>query len=463
VAERAIRYLRAAATPVTSVRLAREVLLLTVRDESRATAVLAEALGGDSRLHYADGSWQAIRAEAAHAPGDVDEAAEAETTFVLVEGSRPAPRAPMRLTAGAAARRRGREIVGACGGDLAPFSPGHDLKLEVLRLLAGARVVVHAPPGGLAALEAWLDEPLAAPLPLALLAHRRLGLPSAHGVADVAARLGLAVRVDDDPARRIEILPACFDALSAEGESWDELASSCRPRGPSLPWGRYAFGPADLAAIPATPGTYRFFDAEGGLLYVGKSRNLRRRLAGWFRDGVPRTARVQGIVDAVHRFEVAPAGSELEALLREAAQIRRLDPARNVQRQVHPGSRRERRLTSMLLIEPAEAPWVLRAWLIHDGALVDTVPLGPRGGGLARIARVLDRAFFDPRPGPVAARARAVDVEIVTRWLAEHRDRVVAFDPTHLRSTDEVVARLRWFLERGSLHDGEGAPILPRR
>jgi len=117
----------------------------------------------------------------------------------------------------------------------------------------------------------------------------------------------------------------------------------------------------------------------------------------------------------------------------------------------------------MLLIEPAEAPWVLRAWLIHDGALVDTVPLGPRGGGLARIARVLDRAFFDPRPGPVAARARAVDVEIVTRWLAEHRDRVVAFDPTHLRSTDEVVARLRWFLERGSLHDGEGAPILPRR
>jgi len=64
VAERAIRYLRAAATPVTSVRLAREVLLLTVRDESRATAVLAEALGGDSRLHYADGSWQAIRAGA---------------------------------------------------------------------------------------------------------------------------------------------------------------------------------------------------------------------------------------------------------------------------------------------------------------------------------------------------------------------------------------------------------------
>src|SRR5262249_12917819 len=145
VAERAIRYLRAAATPVTSVRLAREVLSLTVRDETRATAVLGEALAGDSRLSYADGSRRAARAAAAPAPGETEEALEAETTFVLVEGSRQAPRAPLRLTAVAAARRRGSEIVGACGGDLAPFSPGHDLKVEVLRLLAGARVVVHAP------------------------------------------------------------------------------------------------------------------------------------------------------------------------------------------------------------------------------------------------------------------------------------------------------------------------------
>jgi peptide deformylase len=39
---------------------------------------------------------------------------------------------------------------------------------------------------------------------------------------------------------------------------------------------------------------------------------------------------------------------------------------------------------------------------------------------------------------------------------------VVAFDPTHLRNADEVVVRLRWFLERGALHDPEGSPILPR-
>jgi hypothetical protein len=119
-------------------------------------------------------------------------------------------------------------------------------------------------------------------------------------------------------------------------------------------------------------------------------------------------------------------------------------------------------LASILVLEPAEAPHVLRAWLIREGQLLDAVPLGPRGGGLRRIARILEDEFFSPRPGPRSFRARPVDVEIVARWLAEHRDKAVAFDPTHLRTTDEVVARLSWFLERRELSDDDGSPILPR-
>ena len=168
------------------------------------------------------------------------------------------------------------------------------------------------------------------------------------------------------------------------------------------------------------------------------------------------------IVESVHRFEVKPSGSSLEALLREAAQIERDDPERNVQRAVHARSERAARLRSILILEPAEEPWVLRAWLIREGQLLDSVPLGPRGGGLRRIERVLQDEFFDPREGPRSARSRPIDVEIVARWLAEHRDKAVAFDPTHLKTTDEVVSRLRWFLERGALSDPEGSPILPR-
>jgi hypothetical protein len=336
------------------------------------------------------------------------------------------------------------------------------LKNELRALLDGAAVALHSPPGGLGALEGWLEEPLDAPLPLALLARRRLGRTLGPSVEELAAALGLSIRIEDDPAQRVEVLPVCFDALRKPGESWDALLDVCRARGKALPWDRYAFTRDDLRRVPPSPGTYRFYDASDRLLYVGKSSNLKRRLAGWFRDEGPRGARVQAIVDGVRRYEIKTSGSELAALLREASQIRRDRPERNVQRAVHARGARASRLGSILILEPAEPPWTLRAWLIRDGRLLDAVPLGPRGGGLKRIARILEASFFDDRGGPLAAPARDVDVEIVARWLGEHRDKAVAFDPTHLKSTDEVVARLRWFLDRGSLIDPEGSPILPR-
>jgi hypothetical protein len=463
VAERAVRYLHSNGKTASSVELAREVLSLSVSDEAQATRVLGTAFADDPRLAYEAGVWHYAAPVPARSPHAEDAPpAEPDIAFVLVVGARRDPRAPFVMTGVAASRRRGDAILAACGGDLASLSPATELKAQLRALIDRAHVVLHAPPAGLGALESWIEEPLADPLSLALLARRRLHRPGLHTMEEIAAALGLAVRVDDDPLGGIELLPACFDALRTPGESWDVTFAACHAGREGPPWPRYAFSRDDLQALPPVPGTYRFYDLDSKLLYVGKSNNLKRRLAAWFRDEGPRGARGRAIVDAVHRFEVRPSGSDLEALLREAAQIRRLSPERNVQRAVHARKGRAARLASILILEPAEDPWVLRAWLIREGELLDSVSLGPRGGGLRRIERVLRDEFFDPRQGPRSKRARLVDVEIVARWLAEHRDKAVAFDPTHLKSTDEVVSRLRWFLDRGALHDPEGSPILPR-
>jgi len=81
---------------------------------------------------------------------------------------------------------------------------------------------------------------------------------------------------------------------------------------------------------PETPGVYVLRDANGAALYVGKANNLRRRLRAHFarRRWKALKAAFARAVDA----EWHEVGSELEALLREAAQIDELQPIVNVQK-----------------------------------------------------------------------------------------------------------------------------------
>ena len=122
-----------------------------------------------------------------------------------------------------------------------------------------------------------------------------------------------------------QVVEALLELLSQleRGESFQDLreatASGARP----IDWSRFDFDRAYLARIPRVPGTYRFFDAEDKLLYVGKSNNLNRRIRSYFREGQTRSPRIQELLDRLHRIEFEHSGSELEAMLREAEQIQR--------------------------------------------------------------------------------------------------------------------------------------------
>lgn len=91
------------------------------------------------------------------------------------------------------------------------------------------------------------------------------------------------------------------------------------------------FGADFLSRVPREPGIYRIYDAAGGLLYVGKARDLRRRLAQY------RTARRtkkdrkrRALVRSARRIEWQTCASELDASLAEIGLIQALRPRRNV-------------------------------------------------------------------------------------------------------------------------------------
>ncbi|GIX22524.1 MAG: UvrABC system protein C [Gammaproteobacteria bacterium] len=90
------------------------------------------------------------------------------------------------------------------------------------------------------------------------------------------------------------------------------------------------FDPAAvLARVGGGPGVYRLLDAGGQVLYVGKARNLRARLASHFRGANP-SPRMQVMLAKVRDVEVTLTRTEGEALLLEATLIKRLKPRYNV-------------------------------------------------------------------------------------------------------------------------------------
>ncbi|MDQ3043582.1 MAG: exonuclease domain-containing protein [Chloroflexota bacterium] len=154
-----------------------------------------------------------------------------------------------------------------------------------------------------------------------------------------------------------------------------------------------------LDDIPKEPGVYLLRDARGAVIYVGKAKNLRERVASYFSQPLGYTRKMDGLLEATVKIDVEVVGSELDALLLEAQLIRRYQPRYNT---------------------------ALRAYEHYPYIRVDTANAWPRLT-LARVRRDDGARYFGPFRNKSGARKTVevinniVPLRTCTRSFKDHR------------------------------------------
>ncbi|HJZ76253.1 MAG TPA: nucleotide excision repair endonuclease [Vicinamibacterales bacterium] len=198
-------------------------------------------------------------------------------------------------------------------------------------------------------------------------------------------------------------------------------------------------------AAPATPGVYVLRDAEGRALYVGKAVNLRRRLRAHFAERRWRALKPE--MARASDAEWQEVGSDLEALLREAALIEELQPAVNVQIGAPALDTRaipRALVRDVLVVMPSVEDDSVE--LIAAAADGRTMIQRTRRNGAdlvvhaQRIMRFFRSALARGQPRDTGPHAPCAP--IVFSWLAQRGDGATRLDPHEVSAPRELRARL---------------------
>ena len=279
-----------------------------------------------------------------------------------------------------------------------------------------------------------------------------------HSVEDLASAMGLSFVSDrgaeGEASLQADVLLHLLERCEEEGlNTIEAVTAALYPDPISINFDAYAFDEAFLSSLPELPGVYIMRDREGGVIYVGKAVNLRRRVGSYFARRSERPEKTQQILDRIWSMEVETVGSELEALLLETKLIALCQPEFNTQLDVHKRDVELGNLKNIVLILPSAEQECVALFCVVDSTSFAQVRARKDLWDWEGVERMLHEFYFFAESESDLETGDAF--EILKSWMVAKRDAINWVDMDRSGSPENALRIVREYVQQCEDEDWE--------
>lgn len=287
------------------------------------------------------------------------------------------------------------------------------------------------------------------------------GLNRNASLNDAAKQLGISTFSGESAKMKAlaltEIFLLLLDHLLEAGILYfHELKSLEEQKGDEIDFSHFDFDDSYLQALPETPGVYKFLDEHDEPIYIGKAKNLKRRISSYFLNFSKKPSKIESIHRSLKKIDCEETGSELEALLRESELIQSLKPRLNKQYLVHERAFSYAKSRSLIILVPSSKPEELTLYFISDGTLIKRKKIKRESTRFQEIRNLLTSRYFSEKKiskrqeasqRPPQKKSADMQMEIILSYLRENRNRLNWINPTDYATPDDVIRIIKSYLK----------------
>lgn len=191
-----------------------------------------------------------------------------------------------------------------------------------------------------------------------------------------------------------------------------------------------------INSLPTSPGIYGFQNRSGKYIYIGKAKNLKRRVSSYFRETEESPEKMRQLHIESYSLTTVQCGSELESLILEYRLIRKHSPCLNSKQKIHERKGQFSHVDDCIILLPhTEKNFVMSFWF-RKNQKIFLKKLNVNLEFDTKLIEELDRFFFSDKLS--ASDQDFPEQEIAFRWIKTHKDSLVTVPVNRMSNVEEI-------------------------